>query len=279
MASEVLTDKSAKAAAPTKILTISTGGIFLSSLRYIEKQLEPFRKTGDITTKIVGCSGRNNLTIVFHDLQGGVTVHDGLKRPETARKIASTLVNAMANVVITDCKHHYIETSLKLPIDDEISRHAFIRALSGFDRCQDLAIAKSLIKLTPDFLLDSFYTFSLDTLKTRWQEVCALANENACYLVCDGTFRELLRFLIRNLETTQPEVHLFECDGNVEIRDQQLRPINVYVNDELSPDAKVVSQLISVAPKRIFLHQNISASPILEFIQNLFGNCVQVVQN
>jgi len=270
-----------------KVLSISTGEIFSSSLRYIERRL----KSLGVTTKITSKGGRNQLTIVAAHPQ-----------------VATALVDAIADIVITDCKSHYIETSLKLPIEDEVSRHAFIRALSNFDRSQDKAIAKSLIKLTPNFLLDSFYAFSLDVLKERWQEVCALANENACYLVCDGTFNELLRFLISNLETREPEVHLFQRDGGVEVLTRSLKPVNVYVNDELSADAQVVSKLISVAPKRIFLHQachperhsachsephghaevrNLSkptditkrTNHIFDFIQNLFGSCVQVVQS
>jgi len=234
-----------------KKVIITTDGIFASSLRYIERRLEPFAKNGKVTTEITNTKTGHQLAITITSLPR--------KRQQcelTAHKITSTLVDAIANVVITDCKYHYIESSLKLPVRDEISRQAFIRALANFDRTQDLCIAKSLIKLTPNFLLDSFYTFSLDVLKTRWQEVCALANDNACYLVCDGTFRELLRFLISNLETRHQEVHLFDRAGKVEVLASNLKPIpNIYINDELSQDSAIISTLISIAPKKIYIHQ------------------------
>jgi len=247
----------------------------MSSLRYIDKRLEPFKKSGAVTTKRSDFGGRSRLVITFNGLEMGNTARKKKANTEIANGIALAIADAVADIVITDCKFHYIESSLKLPIEDEISRHAFIRALTGFDRTTDKSIAKTLINITPDFLLDSFYTFSLDTLKSRWQEVCALANDNACFLICDGTFRELLRFLISNLESREHEVHLFGRDGGVEVLTRALKPVNVYVNDELSADAQVVSKLIAIAPKRIFLHQNIS--PVMqEFVCNLFGSCVVI---
>jgi len=242
------------------VINISTSGLFMSSLRYIDKRLETFKKSDAVTTCLTYSDGRSGITVTIHS---------------DALRITSAIVDAIADIVINDCKFHYIETTLKLPIEDDFNRHAFIRALTGFDRATDLAIAKSLVKLTPNFLLDSFYTFSLDTLKNRWQEVCALANDNACFLICDGTFRELLRFLISNLESREYEVHLFGRDGGVEVLSRTLKPVNVYVNDELSADAQVVSTLIALAPKRIFLHDDIN--PVMqEFVCNLFGNCVVI---
>jgi hypothetical protein len=234
----------------------------------LDKRLLPFKKKGKVTAKLTTGGGRSCLTVVLN----------AAKDSASARNLESALIDTLSDVVITDFKFHFIKSSLNLPIDDEISRHAFIRALSNFDRAVDKHIAKSLLKLSPDFLLDSFYVFSIDSLKVRWQEVCALANENARFLVCDGTFRELLRFLISNLESRCAEVHLFQRHGGVDVLTSALKPINVYAGDELSADAQVVSKLIAIAPKRIFLHQNINPST-QEFICNLFGNCVQVVQN
>lgn len=260
-----------------EVFSISTNDIFLSSLRHIERQLEPFKKDCDITTEIVHSGGRHQLSVALGGFnRGQVTQNDAITA--LMHKVIPAMVDAIADVIITDCKYYYIESSIKLSIQDEISRHAFIRALSNFDRTQDLCIAKSLINLTPNFLLDSFYTFSLDVLKERWQEVCELANENACYLMCDGTLRELLRFLISNLESRYPEVHLFQRADKVEVLASNLKPVNVYVNDELSQDSQVISTLISIAPKRIFCHVNAKPSPILDFIRELFRGCIMVEQ-
>ena len=110
------------------------------------------------------------------------------------------LIEALADVIITDCKAFYIAESVKLPIHDKVSRHAFVAAMLAFDRDTDRIIVKSLLRLTQEFYLDSFYDFCIHSLKTRWDEVCLLANENKYYLSDSAMFGELLHFLISNIE-------------------------------------------------------------------------------
>ena len=265
------------------ILKISTDERFASALRYIMRRLSTFTKGERISTYISQKGGRSELVIALASLEtdaGRKDEHSDVVA--VIRKLGHTIVDSIADIIITDCKSHYIETSLKLPIDDEISKHAFIRALSNFDSEADKTIAKSLIRLTPVFLLDSFYQFMIDDLKVRWNEVCSLANENACYLVCAGTFRELLRFLISSLESRENEVHLFERANGIEVLTGGLKPVKeVYVNEDLPQDIQVVSKLISIAPKKIYLHQDSgeTQTPLINFIQGLFGGCIQVIRN
>ena len=140
---------------------------------------------------------------------------EGTRTKLTIEKVdPRVIIDALADVVITDCKSYYISTHIRLPVEDAACRNAFIKALSTFDRDTDKIIVKTLLKSMPNFYggeidakkrelfyLDSFYEFMLDILKSRWDEVCMLANENACYLVCKKTFMELLHFLISNIES------------------------------------------------------------------------------
>jgi|GEM_PF-1104877 len=263
-----------------ELLTISTDEKFAGSLKYILRRLSEFVKNGGISAELCEKPGRLDLAVAVNyskDLNSA----DMDENRISTEKLLDLITDCIADVVITDYKFHYIESSIKLPIEDEISRHAFIKALSNFDSDTDKEIAKSLIKLTPVFLLDSFYQFMIDDLRARWNEVCVLANENASYLVCTGTFRELLRFLISNLESREREIHLFESKGGIEVLTSCLKPVsNIYVNEDLAPDVKVISKLISIAPKKIYLHQNADNQklPIFDFIQTLFSGCVQIMR-
>jgi len=113
-------------------------------------------------------------------------------------------VESIANVIITDLKAHYIASQIKLPIRDMVARNAFTSALLAFDRDTDLIIAKTILDgyftKTDECNLDGIYDFMLGVLKTRWDEVCLLANDNACYLACQSTFQELLQFLIQSID-------------------------------------------------------------------------------
>ena len=237
------------------VLKISSDRRFASSLQYIKRRL--------VAVKNTSCSlgeekNRTVLTVENYN--------------------PSTVIDALADVVVTDCKAHYIQSRLRLPIEGEINRAAFIKALSTFDLETDKIIAKSLIRLTPNFLIDSFYEFMTDDLKVRWQEVCILANENICYLICGHTFAELLRFLISNIESLSDEAHLFFKKNGVEVLGKSLRPFkNIYINESLPHDVQVVTKLVAIAPKRIFVHDAKSTDrALINNIQNLFGGCVVI---
>ena len=237
---------------------ISTDERFASSLPFIKKQFKQ--------TSIIKDSNKTKLYVCL----------DQTNFPEFC-----ALADALTEIIITDMKSHYIESHLRLPIENPINKAAFIKALSSFDTDTDRLLARSLIKLTPDeqgeirFLLDSFYEFKLDDLKERWKEVCVLANENICFLVCTRTFSELLRFLISNIDSLADEAHVFAREGCIEILDRGLRPFNVYINETLPSDIQTVTKLIAIAPKRIFLHQSSAIAPtLISNIQNLFGACV-----
>ena len=191
------------------------------------------------------------------------------------------IAEVLSDIIVTDLKSHYIESQIHLPSDDQVITQAFIRALSTFDRETEKIIAKSIIKVTPNIYLDSLYEFTLDTLKTRWNEVCNLANENTCYLACPRTFMELLRFLISNIESLSDEAHVIQVTSdkgqvtNLEVLGRGLKPFkDIYINESLPPDVKVISKLVTIAPKRVFLHGDYPK--LQESINNLFGSCVLV---
>ena len=137
---------------------------------------------------------------------GGEVTKHGTRSTLVVQGMGNTdLIDALSDIIITDCKSFYINERIKLPIGDTVLRHAFTCALLTFDRDTDKIIAKTLINLTPKFNLDSFFEFRLDVLKSRWDEVCLLANENIHFLVCRKTFMELLQFLISNIDCTMDE--------------------------------------------------------------------------
>jgi len=187
----------------------------------------------------------------------------------------ATLADAIADVIITDCKSYYINEKIKLPIRDRLCASAFTSVLSTFDRDTDKIIAKTLVKLTPQINIDSLYEFGLYILKNRWDEVVHLANENIRYLVCQKTFMELLRFLISNVDERSREAHIIKVGDKFEVLGTGFEPIdNLYINESLPDDIQIVNKLVAIAPKQIFLHMSNSA--LQNSIKNIFGTCTVV---
>ena len=244
------------------VLIISSDERFSAGLQHIMKKV----CFSDVSCSVIDGGVRQKLVIE-------------ITCPRKVRTVATAAIDAIAEVVVADCKSYYIQSRVNLPIEDTVARHAFIRALVTFDRDTDKIITKTLIKLTPEFLLDSFYEFMIDVLKSRWNEVCHLANENMCYLVCRKTFAELLRFLISNIDSLSEEAHLFLRGDEIEVLGRGLKPINdIYINETLPCEIKVVNKLVAIAPKKIFLHQGDTCfdDRLIRNIENLFGCCVLV---
>jgi len=182
------------------------------------------------------------------------------------------LISALSEVIVVDCKAHFIESNLKLPIQNKLHKHAFIRALCEFDYETDKMIASALLQLGDEFLLHSFYDFCTDKLKTRWQEAITLANDNLPHLLCGQNFCELLRFLVSTIENRTHEAFIVKRGACVEVLDRNMRPFEgVYVNLTLPEDIRIIETLVALSPRKIF---NLTGSKDLqETIETIFGNC------
>jgi len=180
-----------------------------------------------------------------------------------------TVLDALCDVVAVDCKAHYLNSRIKLPIDCELSRHAFIRALCEFDFETDKMLVRTLLNLSDQFLLGSFYDFCLDALKIRWDEVVGLANENIALLLVGTNFSELLRYLIQNIESRREMVVL----TNKGVMDRNMKPIDgIYVNGSLTPELSAVESIVACGPRKIFFMGE--CGDVGRFIQDLYGDTV-----
>jgi len=188
---------------------------------------------------------------------------------------SEVLLGAVADVIVNDCKAHYILQNMKLPIRDSFDRHLFISALCEFDREMDKYLALEILQMTPTIVLSGYYDFKLGTLKTRWDEICMIANENIENLVAEGNFFELLRYLISNLEHRIDEAFLECIDGKVRVYDRQMKPlVGVYANESQSEIERAISILVAHNPRRIFFWGG--ESEFFNRLRNLFCGCVEI---
>ena len=250
-----------------EILCIEVDTRFESCVGYLGRRLEPFINPGYVSVEIDGGIFR----IMYNDAVD-VPRFDNEKR---IIRIRAVIVDAISEVIINDCKAHFIAEQMRLPATDVLGNHAFVCALSTFDRATDKMIASGLVKLTPRFLLGSFYDFCLASLKKRWLEVCVLANENINYLMCGKNFNELIRFLIANIENTCDYVHLVRgSDGVIEMTCSDAKALNnLYVGEGLGPEICLLQKLIMLSPRRIFF---VGECELFNRIRKMFVACVDV---
>jgi hypothetical protein len=133
------------------------------------------------------CISNKNITVKIKN--NTLTVYLKQNSEIIMKEIGIAALNALTAVITGTMKRHYIKSHLYIQND------ALIKALAKFDTDTDETMAFSLIKITPQILLDSYYYFRLFPLLTHWNEVIALVNDNAKYLCSKPIFNEFLTFL------------------------------------------------------------------------------------
>lgn len=215
-------------------MEISTDERFVTCLRHIADKFHlPVKRTGERYKLVLPLT-------VDHDQYLDLIVHQ----------------------IVTTMKGQYIHQKIK------IKNETLIRILVNYDKKTDIIIATTLIKITPVILLDAVFDFGINKLKTRWNEVIQLVNENHHKLAQKELFNELIRFLIMNMDHKAKEAHVIYMDKRAKVCNSKLEPYK-------QTDTNIINTLIDIAPKQIFIHvdQNLETN-LIKQIQTIFPNCV-----
>lgn len=188
----------------------------------------------------------------------------------------SLLFDAIAEAIIRGYKEEYLKQRIKLKVP-AWAFESFIKALVMFDKSVDKQIIYKKLHPARELNLDSLYNFRLWELTKHWQEICALVGENS-HLLSDGTFAELMRFLLLSGEAESGQVRVFSQGdsilGRAENGEELFRLANT--KDE-GLKSRLLGELISLAPERIVLEEGVSPE-LCQLIDGLFDGKVVRVQ-
>lgn len=220
----------------------------------------------------------NFLKDYFEMMEGFVTLHEenGYKQILIAidegkieigkRAITSCIIDIICN----DYKMSYLDQYLLIPCQDKIGMLAFKKALLNFDSETDKFIIKKALEIKSDIYLESFYHFKLKSLKNKWAELVALANENRDYLLSDESFVDLLKFLVDNLDICEDEISIVKEDGGYRIYTENNDYQQVLFNEE-----NIVCSVIDLSPQRINLYVNDNSSAI-NLLKQIFDERISI---
>lgn len=193
--------------------------------------------------------------------------------------ITDALHDIISDIIITDFKLEYLLENSRLPIANRISYNAFIKALVEFDREFDREMVIKKLFFKKELMLDGFYHFRLKELRSRWQEICDLANNNSIYLSYHETFLELLKFLVNTINSKLEEVHIFDENGKYVFYDKDMNRLKneeFHLDEEINSDTLIPS-LINLSPQKIVFY-SIDKLPvvIVNMISSIFENRIEV---
>ena len=151
------------------------------------------------------------------------------------------------------------------------------KALVVFDRETDRYIVTHNLKLNEKFFIESFYDFRLRQLRSKWQELIKLANENANYLLCNDTFIDLLKFLIENIEISTGCINVVKENDSYKICDENFNEIE-QEQDKENNEAFLITSIINLSPKRINIYcDDTENSSALTLLSQIFVNRVFIL--
>ncbi len=185
-------------------------------------------------------------------------------------RLLRILENCIIKAICNFFKEEYLDNRLRLPMHEKMSLTAFKKALINFDKETDFYIISKNLNLEKTFYLDAFYDFRLNSLRSKWNELIMLANDNSDYLIGDEAFYDLLKFLIDNLEICENEIYVFEKENGYTIKADR----NEMFYESLTNEG-LISTLIELSPKRIYLYCDKEDSTV-NFLSKIFEKRVNI---
>lgn len=246
-------------------IIISTNKGHASSIDYIFNTLQE---------DVVAASG----IIIKQFSCGRAKVSIAVKK-EDKEYVKARLADAISETIVDCYKYEFLLNNLKLPLSNEVTKKALIKALTVFDKKTDKELIEEELVLKKELYIDSFYHFCLGELKNRWKDITDLISDNVNGLMLTDTFLDLLKFLIKTTEAEREEVYVTLGSGKIDILDDAMKSVlkENLMEDDVNIDVKVINELISLSPRKIILDESVKGrQTLLDFLLCIFEEKVEV---
>lgn len=226
---------------------------------------ENFELAKSIFLSLKEFSAQTGGVVTSHQQQGFISIligaENGLKQD-----YEDFLCKIITQTICEYYKDEFLSQNLILPRHDKIGLLAFKKALLNFDKETDYYIIQRALEFKKYLYLESFYQFKLSSLKAKWTELVALANENRDYLMSNDSFLDLLKFLVDNLDIGEGEIDIIEQPEGYKLYFADCKmpeKASKILNDE-----GLISSIIDLSPQKINLYckRDNSVAKLLEKI-------------
>ncbi len=194
-------------------------------------------------------------------------------------RTTSFLKENLAEMILTIYKKDYILSRLSFEIDSSVNMHIFLQTLVCFDSEMDKQIIMESLNFEKSIYFGSFINFRLKFLKTKWDELVTLANDNIMYLLSEDSFVELIKFLISNLDYRCYAVNIFTKKDCYLLCDMEGKVIKDFLLDKniVYDDNKLLTSLIALNPEKIIIHcDSFLKENLLKNLYNFFSNRIEI---
>lgn len=157
---------------------------------------------------------------------------------------------------------------------------ALLQALINFDKEEDKKIILKNLVLFDSLYLDSFFSFKCEELKTKWQEMCNLTNDNSLFLQDETMLVELLKFFNKSSKTSK-EITINIKNQSLVLKNDKNKLIKLYYplyQNNFSFSQIVVSNIIEQNPQVVKVKNSKNVDVfLLDILSKIFGNNLELI--
>ncbi len=195
-------------------------------------------------------------------------------RDESQNKVWGYLQKLLCDVFCEMFKYEFLAEHIMFVSPDNEYFQPFIKVYTYFDLELERSLAYRMLQCMPTINLESYLNFRLHSLKSKWQDLCDITNNNSTAFLSSETFLSLLKFLIENLDYKVDNVIVSPQDNcllyvDIETNEQVFRQLD-------SSEMQVICTLIDLAPRKIIMHSNPTMHGLQQLIVDLFDTRVQI---
>ena len=245
------------------------------SISFDRNNFELAKKTSEkIKRKTTQLNGITTILVGSYFVDVLVAVPDIYKD-----EIREYIIDIIVNIYTTTYKFDYLMRNFNFEVTDDLNMKAFVKALMVFDLETDRKIViQKVCNNDNRIVVESFFNFRLGILKTRWDDLVNLVNDNVMYLMSKDTFIEFIKFLVSNLDSKCDFVCIKEENGDFCICDKEGKEIKGESDDgEVVNEIFLITTLISLNPKKIRIDTKYNLRDgALSLLYELFNNRVEI---
>jgi len=193
------------------------------------------------------------------------------------KKIENVVKKALCDAICEKMKYKFLQNNINILVDNNELFLAFIKVYTYFDIELEKQLTIRLLDLSKNMVLESFLNFKLPFLKTKWKEMCHITNMNSGVFLRSGTFLELLKFLIVNLECKTQNL-IIDFSEDCKIFEEKKDNKNIIKSLNCGDVIEILTSIIELSPQKIKIITKEKNSEIICLICDLFCDRVEIIK-
>ncbi len=187
-------------------------------------------------------------------------------------KLKADLTDTIAEAMAVCYKEQYLRQNLRLKPLDEFTLISLIRALTIFEKTDDILSIKAGLEITSVVDIQSYYNFRLIALKEKWHQLVDLLTQNMAGFLSSSAFIELTRELVSITKAGTEQAVVTETASEYLICDPSGKLLSAPINrTDKGSKERVVADLISLAPSSVVLKLSREKSPeVVDGVEAIF---------